>query len=106
MAFEFLVLLKNQYTSLLGGVFLKPDGGSWPAAPIAGSAQISNLFYDYPLGLYYVYLKACSGGAVVEISNGDTVRFQFGFFVEAERTQTELFGFMVRGQIVMRPACR
>ncbi len=76
---NFWYFLKNQYTSLLGGVFLKPDGGSWPAAPIAGSAQISNLFYDYPLGLYYVYLKACSGGAVVEIENGDTVRFQFGF---------------------------
>ena len=76
---NFWYFLKNQYTSLLGGVFLKPDGGAWPAAPIAGSAQISNLLYDYPLGLYYVYLKACSGGAVVEIENGDTVRFQFGF---------------------------
>ena len=75
--------LRNQYTSLQGGIFLKPSGGSWPSAPVAGSAQMSNLLYDYTLGVFYVYLKACSGSAIVEVDNGDTVRFQFGFLVQS-----------------------
>lgn len=75
--------LRNQYTSLLGGVFRKPSGGSWPSAPVAGSAQMSNLLYDYTLGVFYVYLKACSGGAIVEVDPGDTLRFQYGFYINS-----------------------
>ncbi len=71
--------LRNNFSALMGGIFHKPDGGAWPATPVAGSAQASRLYYDYIFSVYYSYSTAISGGAIVTVANGDTIRLQFGW---------------------------